>query len=190
MSDEGGVTPTDVARDAAAQPGNTRRVQRCPGHLAVPWPAPGLSAGCERFTREDEFRMQTRAERGVHAPAFKLHWFWAGSERTSQGQNRTREIRPSGIVGGLAETWTMVELGTRRTTERVRAGHSPPKVVRAAILSRPYSIIAFGVLVISVIRDSGAVEKVPIVPEERSRIAHRFIGGQRGQTTDESCKDG
>ncbi|MFC1850343.1 hypothetical protein ACFL27_09150 [candidate division CSSED10-310 bacterium] len=24
---------------------------------------------------------------------------------TNQGQNRTREIRPSGIVGGLEETW-------------------------------------------------------------------------------------
>jgi hypothetical protein len=25
----------------------------------------------------------------------------------SQGQNRTREIRPSGIAGGPMETWTM-----------------------------------------------------------------------------------
>jgi len=50
-------------------------------------PAPGLRAGIKRVTREDEIRMQTRAERGVYAPAFKLHWFWAGSERTSQGQN-------------------------------------------------------------------------------------------------------
>jgi hypothetical protein len=29
--------------------------------------------------------------------------------------NRTREIRPSGMRGGLAETWAMVELGTRCT---------------------------------------------------------------------------
>ena len=28
--------------------------------------------------------------------------------------NRTREIRPSGMRGGLAETWAMAELGTRR----------------------------------------------------------------------------
>ena len=27
--------------------------------------------------------------------------------------NRTREIRPSGMRGGLAETWAMAELGTR-----------------------------------------------------------------------------
>ena len=32
---------------------------------------------------------------------------WEGSRRTSQGQNRTREIRPSGIVGGPMETWDM-----------------------------------------------------------------------------------
>jgi len=36
--------------------------------------------------------------------------------------------------GGLAETWIKVELGTRRTTERVRVGNSPPKVACAAIL--------------------------------------------------------
>jgi hypothetical protein len=28
-------------------------------------------------------------------------------EGSGQGQNRTREIRLSGIVGGPAETWTM-----------------------------------------------------------------------------------
>ena len=54
----------------------------------------------------------------------------------SRGQNRTRESRPSGIVGGLAESWTTVELGTRCTTERVQVGNSPPTVVRAAFLSR------------------------------------------------------
>jgi hypothetical protein len=30
-----------------------------------------------------------------------------GSRRTSQGQNRTREIRPSGIAGGPMEPWAM-----------------------------------------------------------------------------------
>jgi len=29
--------------------------------------------------------------------------------------NRTREIRPSGMRGGLTETWAMAELGTRCT---------------------------------------------------------------------------
>ncbi len=36
--------------------------------------------------------------------------------------------------GGLAETWVMVELGSRRTTERVRNGNSPPKVARTVFL--------------------------------------------------------
>ncbi len=35
-----------------------------------------------------------------------------------RGQNRTREIRPSGIAGGPSETWPRVELGTRPATER------------------------------------------------------------------------
>ncbi len=54
----------------------------------------------------------------------------------SRGQNRTREIRPSGIVGGLWETWSMVELGSRRTIERVRVGNSRPTDARAQTLSR------------------------------------------------------
>jgi hypothetical protein len=48
--------------------------------------------------------------------------------------NRTREIRPYGMRGGLAETWAMVELGSRRTTERVRDGNSPPTVARTVFL--------------------------------------------------------
>jgi len=48
--------------------------------------------------------------------------------------NRTREIRPSGMRGGLAETWAMAELGTRCTTERVQVGNSLPKVARAVFL--------------------------------------------------------
>ena len=38
--------------------------------------------------------------------------------RQSRGQNRTRENRPSGIVGGLQETWPTVEFGTHPATER------------------------------------------------------------------------
>ena len=52
----------------------------------------------------------------------------------SRGQNRTRESRPSGIVGGYTETWAMVELGTRCTTERVQVGNSLPKVARVVFL--------------------------------------------------------
>ena len=62
--------------------------------------------------------MQTTANRGVHEPAFEFPWLWVGSGGTSQGQNRTREIRPSGIVGGPRETWLMVELLTHPVIER------------------------------------------------------------------------
>ena len=91
--------------------GNTWSVQRGPGYLAAPGPAPGLEPGQAVVLKSrSEFRMQTTGERGVHEPAFKPPWRWAGSGRTSQGQNRTREIRPSGIAGGPRETWLMVEL--------------------------------------------------------------------------------
>ena len=47
--------------------------------------------------------------------AFKPHFLWKGRESTRHGQNRTREIRPSGIVGRLGETWNMAEIGSRCT---------------------------------------------------------------------------
>jgi hypothetical protein len=83
---------------------------------------------------------QTVMIRGVCELALKLRFTWEGlhlkNGMQSRGQNRTREIRPSGIVGGLWETWSTVELGTRRTIERVRVGHSPPTDARAQFLSR------------------------------------------------------
>ena len=38
--------------------------------------------------------------------------------------------------GGLAETWVTVELGTRRTIERVRVGNSLPNAACAVFLSQ------------------------------------------------------
>ncbi len=52
----------------------------------------------------------------------------------SRGQNRIREIRPSGIVGRLAKTWAM-GAGLRAMGKPVE--HPPnPKAARAALLSR------------------------------------------------------
>ena len=52
----------------------------------------------------------------------------------SRGQNRTREIRPSGIAGGLAESCAM-GAGLRTTSKG--AGRPPdPKATCAALLSR------------------------------------------------------
>ena len=52
----------------------------------------------------------------------------------SQGQNRTREIRPSGIAGGLTETWVM-GVGLRPTGKPVDEP-ADPKAVRAVFLYR------------------------------------------------------
>ncbi len=61
--------------------------------------------------------------------------------------NRTREIRPSGMRGGLAETWARGELGTHLASERARDGNSPPKVIRAAILPdcRRFTLMGSGI---------------------------------------------
>ncbi len=45
--------------------------------------------------------------------------------------------------GGLAKTWAMVELGTRRTTEKVRDGNSTPTVARVVFLP-DHSVIQVG----------------------------------------------
>jgi len=59
--------------------------------------------------------------RGVGRQVLKLRAAWEGSPGKAAAANRTREIRPSGMRGGLAETWTMAELGTR-CTDRKGAG--------------------------------------------------------------------
>ncbi len=41
--------------------------------------------------------------------ALELHSWQVDDRRVRQGQNRTREIRPPGIAGGLVETWARVE---------------------------------------------------------------------------------
>jgi hypothetical protein len=89
--------------------GNAEARQRGSGHLAVPgWysdTGPRRSRPSKRG-RDDE---QTGRRRGECRPRLKPGRDWEGSSRTSQGQNRTGEIPPSGIVGGLAETWTRWE---------------------------------------------------------------------------------
>src|SRR5713101_9595930 len=81
---------------------------------------------------------------------------------TSLAANRTRESRLSGMRGGLAETCTMGELGTRCTTERVHVGNSPPKVARTALLP-----------------DGDGFQR-PLVP--RSRFQPRLTRGVRSRS--------
>jgi hypothetical protein len=46
----------------------------------------------------------TTHPRGVYGRAFKLRDAWEGPSGIAAAANRTREIRPSGMRGGLAET--------------------------------------------------------------------------------------
>ncbi len=58
---------------------------------------------------------QTIQTRDVCEQALKFRFGREWVQGNAIAANRTRENRPSGMRGGLAETWTMVELGTRRT---------------------------------------------------------------------------
>ena len=53
-------------------------------------------------------------------------------EEASQGQNRTREIRPSGIAGGLTETWAMEK------AKRARKAETPKQPSLCLMLRAPY----------------------------------------------------
>ena len=50
--------------------------------------------------------------------ALKPPWRREVLRGKGQGQNRTWEIRPSGIVGGPGETEPMAEMGSHLATER------------------------------------------------------------------------
>ena len=67
-----------------------------------------------------------------------LSFIDSGKAHEGKAKLRTglgKSDRP-GSQGGLRKRELLVELGTRRTTERVRVGNSPPKVARAVLLSR------------------------------------------------------
>ena len=90
-----------------------------------------------------------RGARGVCEPALELPSRREGQYLEngvqSRGQNRTRESRPSGIVGGLPETWSMAELGSHPATERAGCGNPPPTDARTGDLSRqPHARICEG----------------------------------------------
>ena len=56
--------------------------------------------------------------RGVCGRVLKPRDVWEGPLGKAAAANRTREIRPSGMRGGLAETLVMVELGTHCTNRK------------------------------------------------------------------------
>ena len=114
--------PSDAAQRGRVVRGNTLSGQKealgkwwasqrkhCPDNVG-----PDRSAnltGC----RADNQTIQTR---GVCERALKFRFGREGFQGNAIAANRTREIRPSGMRGGLAETWAMAELGTRCTYQK------------------------------------------------------------------------
>ncbi len=77
----------------------------------------------------DVIRRESQVETGQ---AYADHGLNLKSGRKTYGgaaatSNRTRENRPSGIIGALGNT-AMAEIGSHSTIERVETGHSRPKV--------------------------------------------------------------
>jgi hypothetical protein len=84
--------------------GNTGAWQRGSGRLAVPGWFSDTAPRQSRSSKQGLAVEQTSVGWGVCAPALKPRRVWEGSARKSQGQNRTGENPPSGIVGGLVES--------------------------------------------------------------------------------------
>jgi hypothetical protein len=90
--------------------GNTRSGQRGSGHSVAttvgyaPDTGPGYAGPASR--RRGEANLSASGRRVRQHRSF-ARWGKACPEKCvqSRGQNRTREIRPSGIVEGLQETW-------------------------------------------------------------------------------------
>ncbi len=100
---------SEVTREVALVTDNARARQRGSGHSAVPKAqhASRLRAGSPAGLRSGRGCRQTMRTRGVRALALELQPAWEGLDPEngvqSRCQNRTREIRPSGIVGGPGE---------------------------------------------------------------------------------------
>src|SRR5690349_17859706 len=60
---------------------------------------------------------------------------WEGPRKKAEVSNRTREIRPFGIIGGPREPWRRWHMGTSRTG-KVENGNPPHYRKRARVLSQ------------------------------------------------------
>ena len=120
-SDDGGVTPAEMTLEVILPRGSSSCGQRGPGHSAAESAARGdmvdpwgrhnfsrrpLAGGYAAVSRHGA--QQTGEVRGACGPALQpppgRAGRCSGKQRAGRGQNRTREIRPSGIAGGLWET--------------------------------------------------------------------------------------
>ncbi len=101
---------SEATHEVALVVGNPHARQRGSGHSVVSMiPAvPGHRAGENACWESGRRGRQTARGRGVCEQALQPRRVQEGlspkNDVQSRGQNRIREIRPSGIVGGLAET--------------------------------------------------------------------------------------
>jgi len=98
---EGNASPERGKRARSA--GNASVAQRGSGHLAVPGGARAQIRDNSSPRSGDEPTSKPTT-RGVYVDQRLSLLVGGKAGRESQGQNRTREIRPSGIVGGPGET--------------------------------------------------------------------------------------
>jgi hypothetical protein len=130
-SDDGGVTPSEAPLEDAPSRGNAPRGQRSPGYSAVA--ARGLREDMAGHQIQSNLSPQWTMSR--HGPVLascdeetgkppprgayasqRLSFRLGGQARAltngvqGRDQNRTREIRPSGIVEGLQETWPLEDV--------------------------------------------------------------------------------
>jgi len=117
--------------------GNAEVVQRGSGHLAVP-EAPRTQCRDQRCLEDGTRPRVNRAREGCMRASALASSHAGRLAEESQGQNRTREIRLSGIAGGPGETWPTVN-GHDSASAPKGAGHGPrpPTGARAPVLSRP-----------------------------------------------------
>lgn len=82
-------------------------------------------------------RKQTIACRGVCESALELRTVWEGDRRESKVRTGLGKSHRPGSQGGLRKRGPWWNEAPTSRIERASAGNSPPKVVRAAVLSRP-----------------------------------------------------
>src|SRR6476659_2711594 len=78
---------------------------------------------------------------GVHGPAFKPLQIWKGLRKKAKVSNRTREIWPSGIIGGASGNVSHGETVNPSCNRKSRNGNPSPTAGRARFLSQCSSLL-------------------------------------------------
>jgi hypothetical protein len=124
--------PVDMVRDIMAC---TVTLGTCKGALGT-WQLQEYPDMLGRGTMERP-RKQTREYRGVCESALKLCARWEGDQREAKVRTGLGKAHCPGSQGGLRKRGPGWNEAPTSRIERASAGNSPPKVVRAADLSRP-----------------------------------------------------